>query len=55
MAGRVDGVCTITKGNLKSHKSTATFAVAQLDSMDGTYNAGASHDPDGTTIRVDAP
>ena len=53
------GVCSVTKSNLKSNQSTATFTVTQVGDVDAVYDAIANHDPDGdsdgTSISIAAP
>jgi hypothetical protein len=53
------GQCTVTKMNLRSNIPSVTFTVSNVTSSGNTYNAGANHDPDGssngTTITVANP
>lgn len=54
-----DGLCSITKGNVKSNASTVTFTVDSVALSTYSYLATANHDPDGdsdgTTITVLKP
>jgi hypothetical protein len=43
------GQCTVTKMNLRSNISSVTFTVNNVTSSGNTYNAGANHDPDGSS------
>ncbi len=48
-ATNASGQCTITKTNLRGNVSSVTFTVNNVTSSGNTYNAGANHDPDGSS------
>ena len=41
------GVCTISKGNLKSNVSSVTFTVTGVTAANTSHDSAANHDPDG--------
>jgi hypothetical protein len=53
------GQCAVTKNDLRDSVPSVTFTVSTVTSAGSTYNAGANHDPDGssngTTILVLQP
>jgi hypothetical protein len=55
----VDGVCSVTKRNLKSGVSSVTFTVDSVTHASMSYAAAVNHDPDGdsdgTSITVFKP
>jgi hypothetical protein len=53
------GQCSVVKNGLRNSIASVTFTVSSVSSAGNTYNAGANHDPDGssngTTIIVSQP
>jgi PKD repeat protein len=51
----VAGQCSVTKNNIKQNSGSVTFTVDSVSHASNSYDPGANHDPDGTSITVVKP